>query len=700
LRLAAVLALGLFLALQLTIGQRLFAPLRLALFDAYAWQLPRERSAAPVVIVAVDDASLRAVGQWPWPRQLVARLIDEILKGRPLALGIDILWPEPDRSSPQRWMQQEGALPPALSEQLLALEDHDEILAAAIGRGPVAIGVAGQRDGSPDAPGPLPPVRILGGDPALDLAELLPSFGGALRSLPELDRGAPGHGLLSADRDADGVIRRMPLVSSVGGRLAPSLGLEMLRLAAGAPWVELRLEAGHVRGVAAGPLAIPTQADATVWVDFSPHDPQRFVSAESVLAGRTPAGFFEQRLVLLGVTGLGLVDEQITPLGPMPGSEIHAQWLENALAGRLAVRPEWTAWAEPGLTAGFALLLIVWLPAVRLRWHFPIAGLLLVSLAGLGFAAWDRERWLIDVATPAVGAALVFVALLGGALAEYDAQRRRLRRELEAERLEAATLEGELTAAARIQRGILPTPASLPPDPRFELHASLTPARHVGGDLYDFFSIDPDHLFLAIGDVSGKGVPASLFMALGKALCKSSALRGDGEIGEIVRRLDREISRDNPEMMFLTLFAGILNLATGELRFCNAGHDGPFLARPGAPPRQLASQGGPPLCSVEGFPYPTESHAMQPGETLCLVTDGVTEAASRAGELMGPARILAAMQTLPPGAGAAATVERLRQAVDQFLAGAPPSDDLALLAVRWNGPASEARSEPKASEVH
>ena len=102
-------------------------------------------------------------------------------------------------------------------------------------------------------------------------------------------------------------------------------------------------------------------------------------------------------------------------------------------------------------------------------------------------------------------------------------------------------------------------------------------------------------------------------MALGKALCKSSALRGEGEIGEIVRRLDREISRDNPEMMFITLFAGILNLATGELRFCNAGHDAPFVARPGAPPRQLASQGGPPLCSVDGFPYPTESHAHAAG---------------------------------------------------------------------------------------
>jgi len=358
--------------------------------------------------------------------------------------------------------------------------------------------------------------------------------------------------------------------------------------------------------------------------------------------------------------------------------------------------------------------LILGLPAIRLRWHFPIAGLALAALGALGFAAWSRERWLIDVASPAVGNAVVFVALLGGTLAESDSQRRRLRRELEIQRLEAAKLEGELSAAARIQLGILPRPASLAPDPRFDLAAALTPARHVGGDLYDFFQIDPDHLFLAIGDVSGKGVPASLFMALGKTLCKSNALRGEGEIGEIVQRLDREISRDNPEMMFITLFAGILNLATGELRFCNAGHDAPVVARPGASPRQLVSEGGPPLCSVDGFPYPTESHSMQPGEILCLFTDGVTEASNRMGELMGHERTRAALRDLPLGSTSAEVIGRLRRAVDGFLAGAAPSDDLALLAVRWTGhtaseahspqasevqKASEARSEPQASEV-
>jgi adenylate cyclase len=402
------------------------------------------------------------------------------------------------------------------------------------------------------------------------------------------------------------------------------------------------------------------------------------------------ADLFDQRLVLLGVTGLGLVDLPITPLGPMPGTEIHAQLLENILEGRLAKRPAWVAVVEPALTAALALLLILLLPALRLRWFFPVGLLTLAGLGGLGFAAWHVQLWLVDVATPAVGDAVVFVALLGGSLAEADAQRRRLRRELEIQRLAAAKLEGELAAAFRIQMGMLPKPASLPPDPRFDLEAVLTPALHVGGDLYDFFPIDDDRFFMVVGDVSGKGVDASLFMALGKALCKSCALRGEQDIGAIVRRANAEISRDNPGDMFITLFAGILDLATGELQFCNAGHDAPFIVRKDTPPYQIVCEGGPALCWAPEWPYVTERHQMQPGEIICLLTDGVTEATNRAGELMGHERTGAAIHGLPPGSTSMEAVARLRHAVDCFLAGAALSDDLTLLALRWLGPEGSA----------
>jgi serine phosphatase RsbU (regulator of sigma subunit) len=233
--------------------------------------------------------------------------------------------------------------------------------------------------------------------------------------------------------------------------------------------------------------------------------------------------------------------------------------------------------------------------------------------------------------------------------------------------------------------GILPAPQSLPADPRFDLAARMTPARRIGGDLYDFFLLDPDRLFFAVGDVSGKGVPASLFMALGKSLFKSCALRG-GDIGAIVERANLEISRDNPEMMFITLFAGLLNLTTGELSWCNAGHEPPLLLRPGEAPRPLVGEAGPPLCVVDDYAYPAARFDLRAGDRICLITDGVTDAADPSGAMLGRARLMMALAQAPAEADAAAIVDVVSRTVEQFVSGAEASDDLTLLAVRWRGP--------------
>ena len=188
-----------------------------------------------------------------------------------------------------------------------------------------------------------------------------------------------------------------------------------------------------------------------------------------------------------------------------------------------------------------------------------------------------------------------------------------------------------------------------------------------------------------MGDVSGKGVPAALFMALGKSLCKSCALRGETDIGAIVRRANAEISRDNPEMLFITLFAAILDLQTGVLSFCNAGHDAPFLLRPGQPIAAIMGEGGPPLCVMEDFPYAAETRQLEPGDLVCMTTDGVTEAMTGAGVLIGRGAVERILAAMPQGASAHDITTALRAAIATFVAGAEPSDDLTILTLRWRG---------------
>jgi serine phosphatase RsbU (regulator of sigma subunit) len=187
---------------------------------------------------------------------------------------------------------------------------------------------------------------------------------------------------------------------------------------------------------------------------------------------------------------------------------------------------------------------------------------------------------------------------------------------------------------------MLPSAAALHGDPRVDLHADMTPARVVGGDLYDFFFVDADRLFFLVGVVAGKGLSASLFMAVSKALCKSIALRAAGApIGAVMTQANAEVSRDNAAMLFVTAFIGILDLESGELTYCNAGHDDPYaLHATRAEPVRLQGGDGPGLCVVDDFQYRGAAYRLEPGEMLCIVTDGIVEAQDGTGGLYGSAR--------------------------------------------------------------
>ena len=271
--------------------------------------------------------------------------------------------------------------------------------------------------------------------------------------------------------------------------------------------------------------------------------------------------------------------------------------------------------------------------------------------AAFAYGAFRTERHLYDAATTGVGLLILFSVLLVLTLADATRRRKSLERVVHAQRVQAAYISGELEAAQRIQTGILPRVESLRDEGRIDLAAMMIPAREVGGDLYDFFRLDADRLFFLIGDVAGKGLSASMFMAISKSLYKSATLRQpDATIGELMRNANDEVSRDNPEMYFVTAFAGIIDLTTGELTYCNAGHDNPYvLESTGALPARLDQGAGPPLCTVEHFAYASGRRAMRPGELLCLVTDGVVDAQNPAEERYGSERLQRVLASVQVG---------------------------------------------------
>jgi phosphoserine phosphatase RsbU/P len=246
-------------------------------------------------------------------------------------------------------------------------------------------------------------------------------------------------------------------------------------------------------------------------------------------------------------------------------------------------------------------------------------------------------------------------------------------------------LESELRVAREIQRGLVPRDFAALGAGSVECFACLEPARAVGGDLYDVFRLDDRRLCLVIGDVSGKGIPAALFMVMTITLIRGIA-RLSGRPDEILARVNEALAADNPSSMFVTLFCAVLEADSGRLICASGGHPSPLVVGPGAPPRPALSAEGTLVGVLPGLTYPLTELTLAPGELLLAYTDGVTEARSPDGSLLGDVRLRALLARERTGTPRE-TVAHVLAGVRAFADTAEQADDIAILAVRYGGPA-------------
>lgn len=242
----------------------------------------------------------------------------------------------------------------------------------------------------------------------------------------------------------------------------------------------------------------------------------------------------------------------------------------------------------------------------------------------------------------------------------------------------------DLKAAHEIQLSMLPR--IFPPFPdrkEFSLFATMEPAKQVGGDFYDFFFMDDEHLCFAVGDVSDKGVPASLFMAITKTLIKIKATKGLTS-DMILTRVNEDLALDNPSVMFVTLFLGIFNVRTGVLEYCNGGHNPPYIIHENGDLEKLEMTQGMALGVMEGFIYTSKMLTLRKGETLFMYTDGVTEAINKETELFSEKRLEKELGTLKEKP-LEALIGGVMDKVKTFSHGMPQTDDIAMMALRYYG---------------
>lgn len=250
------------------------------------------------------------------------------------------------------------------------------------------------------------------------------------------------------------------------------------------------------------------------------------------------------------------------------------------------------------------------------------------------------------------------------------------------DRQELKDIHADLTVAREIQHAILPRNfvLKMPEADRVDIFASMIAAKDVGGDFYDFFRIDDTHFGFCIADVSGKGVPAAIFMAVSRTLIKATGVRGipSNECMQIVNDM---LCGESVDSMFVTVFYGVFNILTGEIDFCNAGHNAPYILHADGRVEAVEADINLVLGALEGIPYKRNKMTLQSGDTLVMYTDGVTEAENVEKELYGEPRLEAELATLK-GASSRQIVEAINQSVKEYAGEAPQSDDVTQLVIK------------------
>jgi serine phosphatase RsbU (regulator of sigma subunit)/CHASE2 domain-containing sensor protein len=655
------LAAGLVAASPVVDGLRGFSIDVLTMMRWHAFGDVYPPTSSPTVVVALDEETFRTQPfegspSVTWTPE-VGRVLSAIIEGSAKVVGFDVVFPTSIEQSAVPFGDE------TLGARLRGF-DRDYLRALALGAraGKVVLGEVQHQD-NPVLPSPGQRAAV--------------GFGRNIRAL-------------NVYSDPDGVIRRMPLAFTVDGERLPSMAAELATRASGTPPSAKVADAGAVADTitlnfAGGAGDIPTfsLADLHACVEKDDKDFfRRHFDGKVVLIGTVldvedrkitsarfaaaPEGARAERCALAEPTaGQAFVRDSIS------GVYVQATAVNNILRGDALVEFSRTA-------TGIASLILAGLAVAAALTLGPRAA----SLAFLGIAAlWTvaatfafRHALALPLVEPLLTAFAALVATISYRLVVAD-------RIMAAQLAQRRAHEAEMASAAAIQRAMLP---NLQPDDftegKLDTFAHMVPAREVGGDLYDIVKLDDgSRIVFTIGDVCGKGVPASLFMAITQTVMRLVVRSGEDLQGE-VNAANKLLVANNREEMFATLFCGVLDVPTGTMTYCNCGHNPPLLLRKGASTFEPLQTSGPPLGIVDGISYRLQSIALAPGDMLFLYTDGVPEAENTQLTLFGMARLEQTLLEMR-GQPARSVVEHVVERVAEFAKGAPQSDDITCVAV-------------------
>jgi adenylate cyclase len=391
--------------------------MQLKVFDTFQKKYPRKYSEdLPIKIIDIDDQSLEKIGQWPWPRSILAKMVGRLNSAGVATIAMDIVFSEEDRTSPKHilklWNKEDK-----LSYLLNELPDHDELFAESIGQANVVTGFVLTDDISSKFADEKAGFSYVGNNPT----PFLSRYRGYVTNLKILERPATGNGALNSVTDEDGIIRRIPLVLITASTFVPSLSAETLRVAQGASSYIIKSVGASdeksfgtnsgITSVKIGHYEIPTDATGKLWLYYTEYTEDRYIPAWKVLDDKHDISSLEGHIVFIGTSSEGLRDIRATPLNPTSsGVEVHAQAIEQILTEEYLKRPDWMHGAEIILMVFVGLVLIIMMSQLSALWGALFTLLSLGGSLGFSWYAFLKYKLLIDPVTPGIAIALIYLS--------------------------------------------------------------------------------------------------------------------------------------------------------------------------------------------------------------------------------------------------------------------------------------------------
>ena len=387
--------------------------LRSKVFDFYQQIEPRDQSKQPVAIIDLDEESLKEVGQWPWPRTTIAQLVNNARKMGAVGIAFDVVFAEPDRTSPNLIAKSVRGLGKKARQELERLPSNDETLARILKRSPVVLGQStiNRKIGDNNRKS-LKATFGYKQPKGVDARSFMLTYPSITRNLEILEDAAPGIGVFTFKPAIDGVVRQVPLVVQVDKRVYPTLALEVLRVATRQKTFVVKANSAGVQSIVVAGLEIPTDGNGQVWMKFAKHDTKLYVSAKDVLNKTVPKGRLAGHLVFIGTSAAGLLDIKATPVdAAIPGVEVHAQLLQNIMDKVYLMRPAWAIGAEVIAIGLVGLLLVGLVPFLGSVWTLLIGLISVIGLMALSWWIYQSAGMLLDMIYAAFAVFLVYVVL-------------------------------------------------------------------------------------------------------------------------------------------------------------------------------------------------------------------------------------------------------------------------------------------------